>query len=233
MPLPEILQKPKQQQFWRFDIQNHPCTNCFCQREWDEVSHWTRQTITFFILELDLFITLIASIGVLAAIGLGGGSVPSFTEVFSNTETALLALLVFLVVPVILVVVQLVCEAVLGLAEDEEKNIYLRYFLFFLFWLIVILFFILLVALILGLGITNQQAVIQVAAVIWGIRLFINWVIFKPIYLTLLYIIRKYVGRERTANEDPRFCPEILCCKDCCGLGLEGSTPTPKGKNDS
>jgi len=226
MPWPEICQKPFQKHFWKFDLQNHPVTNICCQREWDEISHVSRLKLTFMLLELDFFITLIASIGALEAVGLSGGQIPNFTQIFNSPEGAGIALLIFLAVPLIILVVQLVYEALIGVAEDHEKNTMLRTVIYIFFWLSILAIFLCILALLIALGVTNREPVIQVAAVIFAVRLFINWLIWTPIILTILYCVRKYGGRERTSLEEPRKCPGILCCK--WESDHHGESKTPK-----
>eukprot|EP01101_Sappina_pedata_P006556 TRINITY_DN3279_c0_g1_i1.p1 TRINITY_DN3279_c0_g1~~TRINITY_DN3279_c0_g1_i1.p1 ORF type:complete len:274 (-),score=86.25 TRINITY_DN3279_c0_g1_i1:108-929(-) len=212
--MPEILLKPPVDACWRFDIQQHPVSNPCCQRQWDEVSHWSRQQLTFFIIMLDLFITLLASIGATDFVpGFSGEEAPDFQDIFSSPEGAGIALLIFLVVPIVMFVVEELYTQIIAQAEKPTNSAGVRYVLYFFFWFSIVAIFLGLLALLLGLGITGQQSTIQVAAVIWGVRLFVNWVIWKPIVLTLIYVVRKYLGKDRPDGEDkPKKCPQILCC---------------------
>jgi len=210
--MPEIFEKPKQEACYKYFLQYYPVTNLCFRREWDEISHCTRNELTFLILMLDLLITLIASIGILQAVGLGGGKVPDITDIFDNAVSAGLTLLIFLVVPFILIIVEFLFENLLNIGENENTSMALRIVSVLFFWFSIAFVFLMLAALLLGLGITNRQSTIQIAAIIWIVRLFINWIFYKPIIITLIYIIRKYVGKDREHNEDPKWCPGVLCC---------------------
>jgi len=213
MPWPQICQKPAQTVCYKYVLQYHPVTNTCFQREWDEISHWSRNQLTFLIYELDLFITLLASIGALNIVA-KDSEIPTFTEIFSSPEGAGIALLIFFAVPIVLFIIELIYEAIIGYAEKDETNIWVRRIIYLFFWFSIVLIFLLLIALLLGLGLTDRESVIQVAAVIWGVRLFINWLIWKPCGLSVLYCCRKQFGKTRTAKEEPKRCPGVFCCKE-------------------
>jgi len=208
--MPEIFLKPKAPSVFRFISQYHIFFNPFFPRQVDEISHWSRQLLNFFIVEVDILITLLASIGVVNVAPMPS---PSFTYLFSHWQSAIIALAIFLIVPLIVLVIELVLEAILGsVAEKESRSPMVRNITYILFLALVWGVFLGLIAALLGLGLTNKTSVIKIAFTIWAVRFFINQFSVRFIVLTVLYFARKQFGKPRGEDEEPRKCPPVLCC---------------------
>jgi hypothetical protein len=232
--MPEIFLKPRPDSVVRFFLAYYPPTNPFFQREVDCVSHWTRQFLTLFLLELDLFITLMASIGVFNA---STSPAPNFIEIFLNPVTAGLAVLIFLAVPLIIIVTELIWEAILKRAEDRTKSPTENQILYIFFLVSTFGTFFALLSALIGMGLTGYDSAIQLAFVIWGLRLLINWTTVKPLWITGQFFGRKFFGKDRPADEPTvRRCPGILCCKsqedEDKYLETQKNSQTNKNKED-
>jgi len=152
-----------------------------------------------------------ASIGVFRASTAPG---PNFIQIFTSPVTAGLALLIFLAVPLIIIVTELIWEKILERAEDRTKPENQRIFLYSFFLLSTFGTFFALLSALIGMGLTGYDSAIQLAFVIWGVRLLINWVTVKPLWITGTFFARKFFGKDRPANEPTvRRCPGVLCCK--------------------
>jgi len=213
--MPEICLKPKPDSIVRFFLAYYPPTNPCFQREVDGISHWSRQWLVLFLLELDLFITLLASIGVYQASSSPTTPSPNFITIFLNPVSAGLAVLVFLAVPLIIIVTELIWEFIIKTAENEDKSEPLRKFLYAFFIITTFGTFFALLAALIGMGLTGFDAAIQLAFVIWGLRLLINWATVKPIWLVATFILRKFFAKERPASEPAvKRCPGLFCCQN-------------------